>query len=456
MAKVFIAFCNAVAKDTPSSLPCFYETFIKGLSDAGNTIMVEITNIWTFPGIQCPLDIANKIKKFNPDICFLFNNCFYDISNIVECPIVIYEVDSFLYYQNKQVLYNNPNQFYYLVFQTHSIDVLQQELHVKKSRICHVPFFTEVHAKKEPLVNNICFVGSKFTNGDQESVIHNFMLLNPNNDDKLQLKKCLEIIVQNPYASVSDIEKTTGKLSDKVLTVINSSYIVPYLSDVRRIKGLTSVTQLGLSLHGPKNWLNDLAYDNLPLSYNPQYIFSLNDTEKLYNSHKIGININHIQATHGFGWRVADIMASNACLVSEFKPDFKTVFPDVEIPLFYSIDEAYDVCKKLLDNENMRLDIVAQCQEIINKRYRVQNALQTIEEFIGVKLSSKNHSNDGRVIFLPIIKQKQSHFSVRLKQITNSFGLFISSLPPFSLIGNGKLQTAFKKKVDKYIKITQD
>lgn len=393
MANVFIALYNGVDTNNLSRLPCFYETFINGLRKAGNAVMVETTNIWNFTKTECPHKLAAVIKNFNPDICFLFNNCFYDISKLVECPIVIYEVDSFLFYKNKEVLYKNPNRFYYFVPQTCSFDVLQNELRVDKRRICYVPFFTEIHSDiTEPMVNNICFVGSKFTNGDRDSI-------------------------------------------------------------VRRMKCLSSVAPLGLSLYGTKNWLNDLAYDNnLLLSYNPQHIVSLNDTQTLYNSHKIGININHIQAQTGFGWRVADIMASNACLVSEFKPDFAHLFSGVKIPFFESSDDAYDVCKKLLENENMRLDIVAQCQNVINQKYRFEHILQIIESFLGTNLRYTPKSGDNRVIFLPPLKaHSPGKTTIRIKQIIYSLVLFIASLPPIPFLTHGKLQAKIKVKLNRYI-----
>ncbi len=450
MARVFIALYNGIPTKDLSCLPCFYESFVDGLKNTGNTVMLETTNIWQFTETECPQKLAKTIKDFNPDVCFLFNNCFYDISHLVDCPIVIYEVDSFLFYKNKEVLYKNPNRFYYFVPQTCSFDVLQSELHVDKNRICYVPFFTEVRAKQEQMTNNICFVGSKFTDADK-SILHKFMLLSPKEAEIVQFRKCLELTVKNPYINLSDMEKNVGVLSDKVRSIMSDPYVIGCLSDMRRIKVLSSVSDLGLSLHGTENWLNDLAYDKLLLSYKPQKIFSLTDSEKLYNSHKIGININNIQAMTGFGWRVADITASNACLVSEYKPDFEILFPNIKIPSFTTSNEAYDVCKKLLENENMRLDIVAQCQDIIEKKYRLKNVLQTIEQFLGIKLINQKTDNNPNVIFLPSISPKETtYFKTRLKQIIYSFGLFVASLPFLQLITQ-KLQVKLKAKISRYI-----
>lgn len=448
MAKCFVAFYNALGGRDKPLIPCFYETFIDGLLKSGNEVLVETTNIWSFKTVKCPPHIAKKIKDFNPDVCFLFNNCFYDISNVVECPIVVYEVDSFLFYKNKTVLYQNPNRFLYFVPQTCSFDVLQKELHVDKNKICYVPFFTEVQATKEPLLNNICFVGSKFTDSDK-SLIHKFMLLNPTFEEKEQLKQVFSIVSKNPNITIPELEKQIGPVCDKCKSMLKDPYLVVFLSDVRRIKVLSAVADLGLTLYGTKNWTNDLPYNDLVLSYTPETVCSLSDTQKVYNSHKIGINVNNIQAATGFGWRVADIMASNACLVSEYRPDFTTLFPDIPIPFFDNPNEATAICNKLLKNKNMRQDIVAQCQAIIDKKYRFKHTLQIMEQFLGIQLRNKNHIDQAQ--YMPPINDKgPSVLKRRTKQIIYSLLLLVISLPVLHLVFDNKLQQKLKKKVNSY------
>ena len=52
------------------------------------------------------------------------------------------------------------------------------------------------------------------------------------------------------------------------------------------------------------------AFPELLLSYSPEVINNTISTQYFYNSSKIGFNTTHIQAKTGFGWRVADILAS--------------------------------------------------------------------------------------------------------------------------------------------------
>jgi len=81
------------------------------------------------------------------------------------------------------------------------------------------------------------------------------------------------------------------------------------------------------------------AFDYTPVT-------SIKLTEKLLNSSKIGINLYHAQAVTGFSWRVADIMASNSCLISPNKQDLQKLNPYMKIPTFETPEEAREICKK--------------------------------------------------------------------------------------------------------------
>ena len=108
-------------------------------------------------------------------------------------------------------------------------------------------------------------------------------------------------------------------------------------------------------------------------------VYSIQHNQDIYNRSKIGINVSHLQATSGFPWRVMDIMASNACLVTDKHEDFKRLFGKIPIPTYDSASEAYMVCKELLKDEARRREIVMQCQEVINNNYRFKHLLPKLE-----------------------------------------------------------------------------
>lgn len=389
MAKIFMAFFNGIAVENNNSvMPSFYESFIMELTNAGNEVKHCFHSHFGHQFNEpAPTDFINNLKSFNPDLIILFNNKFYDLSADFDCPIVIYEVDSPLYYSNKQSLKNNPDRYKFMVPQMGSVKVLNEELGIQKDNICCVPFFTSVKAEKIPQSTNISFIGSKFDGFYQDTAYTLFMKTLPSENEISQFRQVEECIKLDPFITKDKIIKKLDLKSNKVINNIYIEHFLMILSNIKRIQTLSQVADLGLDLYGTPNWATDLIYEpDLTLSYKHKQVYSLKHNQDIYNGSKICININHIQAVSGFSWRVSDIMASNGCLVSEHKSDLDRLFPNIPIPTFTNRYEAREVCLKLLNNENMRKDIVEQCQEVINEKCRFNNLSKTMEDFLGIDL----------------------------------------------------------------------
>ena len=73
-------------------------------------------------------------------------------------------------------------------------------------------------------------------------------------------------------------------------------------------------------------------------------------------------------------------------LVTDYHADFERLFGNIPIPTYDSAGEAYTVCRQLLNDEKRRSEIVAQCQEVIDRKYRFKHLLPKLEENSGVKL----------------------------------------------------------------------
>ena len=112
MSKIFMAFfAGNDYGNTHSVLPPFYESFISELSARNHKLYVVPHDIFSDHNwSEVTLDIEKEILEFNPDLCIIFNNAFYDISRVVSCPILIYSADSVLYYANKNSIKNNPSR----------------------------------------------------------------------------------------------------------------------------------------------------------------------------------------------------------------------------------------------------------------------------------------------------------------------------------------------------------
>ena len=209
----------------------------------------------------------------------------------------------------------------------------------------------------------------------------------PNEAEIEEFKKVLEYYAKQPFLTKEEIIQNLCIKSNKVIRYINPDILIWELSDTKRVRTLATVADLGLKIYGTPNWYKDLPYEpELTLSYINKYVYSLKHNQDIYNSSKIGININHLQAKSGFAWRVCDIMASNACLVTEYKPDIEKLFPKIPIPFFTNRFEAREQCIKLLKNENLRRDIVLSCQSVINEKYRFKHLIANIEDYLNISL----------------------------------------------------------------------
>ena len=390
MSRIFISFFNAVQHpDDPHAMPCFYESFIKELAERGNELLVMHHHVFSQDFGPLPESIKAKITEFSPDFAVIFNNAFYDLSEHFDFPVYIYEVDSVLYYSNKDVLLAKKDRFRYIVPQISSIDTVHDLLGVDRRHILHVPFFSSVRREDVPKTMNISFIGTRFTpcGGDGRVVWNRFMSSSPSAAEVKSFRRALDEVRHNPYIPQQKLrEKFCGEGPDTE-AFLNRDEMVSALSGSIRILTLSAVSDLGLVIFGTESWATENCADpNIPLSYNNRAVYSLKHNQDVYNASRLAINVNHVQATSGFSWRVCDILASDACLVSEYKPDFERCFPGVPIPLFTSRYEARELCRKLLDNENMRRDIVARCNEVIDAKFRFANLVPQLEDFLGFSL----------------------------------------------------------------------
>lgn len=388
MAKILVAFFNCMYDENDASaMPLFYEGFVKGLEDAGN-IVAAVSHPWFGADFgEIDKELAQTIIDFSPDICFVFNNCFYDLSDIVTCPIVVYEVDSPIYFSNKNVLKSKPDRFHYFLIQSSSKDILIDQYKVSDDHIFYVPSFSEVYAddNMKPQVN-ISFVGSKFTKVNT-NLFSRFLSGNPTEDEMNMWKKCLNEIKNNPQISVNELVSKYMITSELVASNLFVPEILQVLSEEKRIGVLAAVAELGLNLYGTSNWRNEYySHIELNFSYRDQKVYSIRHNQDVLNASRIGINVSHLQATSGFPWRIMDIMASNACLVTDYHSDFNQVFPELVkiLPIYSNCYEAYELCKNLIEDEKRRKDIVYRCNELINEKYRFVHLLRKMEEYSGV------------------------------------------------------------------------
>lgn len=389
--RIFCSFWNNITlgQDSPE-LPLYYEGLLKGLLDSGNHVLYHCTPFWYKEQTpHVPLQLLSSLQKFDPELIILFNNVFYDIdlSREFSCPVLVWEVDSPIYYSNKGFLKNN-HEVFYAVAASETVDVVMNMFGAERRQIIHIPFFTSIRNEPKEKNINISFIGTRFYSNDMMRL---FQASNPSEEDRRQFDAALNYVLSHPFGNMNELIAACGTTSLAVMESFEYDKACSLLSAARRTETLGAVADLGLHLYGSPTWI-DLEHPvRLALAYRNTPVYSIKHNQDIYNASKISISVSHIQATSGFPWRVVDIMASSSCLVSDYHSDFRKFFPNAPIPCFNSPFEAREICQRLLKNEAERNDIVAACNEQISDNFRVQHILDLIGDFIGLRLYNEQY-----------------------------------------------------------------
>lgn len=393
MAKIFVAlnnFCRI--PENYSAMPPFYESFVNGLKDAGNEVKCFQTKIVSghkrCEG-EVPQELAGILSAFCPDLCIFFNNNFWDVSKIVECPIVIYDVDSPLEWQNKEAIEANLGRYLFVYNQSKGKEVLDETFHPEEKQSCYIPFFSELrHDSSVEFENNIVFLGTNWV-WKGYNFLNSFIRQDPTKEDVQKAMEVMQEYIHQPLKPAAELYYDLENCPHDRIDFGNLSRASFEISGLRRIRYLNAVADLGLEVNG-YYWDIDMMnyFPELLACVRHKTIWTKEDSEKYYNSAKIAMNSNHIQAVNGFSFRVCDILSSNACLVSEKSADLKEFFPFV--PTFESPAEAREQCIKLLNDESLRQDIVARSHEVIDRNFRFANVLAGLEELTGLCLHTEH------------------------------------------------------------------
>lgn len=377
-------------------MPPFFESFLNGLKDAGNEVYCYQTKKTTGRGFEneIPENYLDIVRSFDPELCIFFNNNFWDISDIVDCPIIIYDVDSPLEWQLIDNIKENTDRYRFVYNQTKSRDLLSEEFGIQDHQCRYIPFFSEIRSDENAeYKRNIAFLGTNWS-WKGYNFLNGFIRKNPSASD---IEKAIEVIneyTKYPFKPSHEIYYKLENCPHDRINLGDLRRCAIEISGYRRIQYLQAVADLGLEIRG-NFWTIDMMnyYPEVLSCVRSEQIWTKADSEELYNTSKIAMNTKHIQAENGFSFRVCDIMASNACLITERCNDLVTLFPEVDIPTFESPAEARELCKKLIENENMRLEITAAAHEAIDKRFRFKNVLEALEDFTDMTLRSEEEGS---------------------------------------------------------------
>lgn len=331
--------------------------------------------------------LLQTIHDFNPEIVLNFNNCLpqncYDVLN-EKCKICAVDADApSVAFWNKDIIQKYLNRFMFLGLQSYSKKMYEDWLGIKltNKNYLYFPPATIVKNKKLKQDKNISFIGSNF-----------YPLQVPVGDDfygpdGIALYNAFE---KNYFLTIDEAKKICTHSSNVEWMYEN---VRAYYCGQDRLRYMQQLTDLGFTFYGVR-WWNHIAYYDFDLAkcFDATPKVTLQENAWVYNTSKISVNFSHPLAKSSFSWRVMDIMASNACLLMEDKPDWHDLFDkylskDVLDVIIYK--DRFDMRQKaikLLKNEKLRLKCVAELNNAIEKNGRWEIRFKSLEKFLGIKL----------------------------------------------------------------------
>ncbi len=401
MAKILFSTIGFGIKE----LYCYYDQFTNALKEAGNEILVMtsdkiIRNGWSSNNHFSHINekkLDEYIKDFAPDLVIAANNVLYNhVPKIVDCPIIVFGADKAVGFADKDDLRRNADRYYFIYETSDCGKQIKDLFNPKESRMIMMPTATDLRAEDVEQNTNISFIGTNF-NFTHKFKEH-FLQKGPK-DLPVKFAQFYEMYKKFPR---DGIEKNLAKLglSQNVVGKIGELDLLNIMSGNKRTQTLAAVADLGLEVYGHDNWIDTVDFSfELMLSYRKEKIITAKQNQDLYNRSKLAINLSHEQALDNFSWRVRDIMATNACLVSDYRKNLEVYFGKyVKIPTFTNTFEAHDLCRKLLADEIWRKEVVQGCQLAIEEEHRFKYRLRDMEQVVGVQLL--NNQKIGSIRFL--------------------------------------------------------
>lgn len=427
MAKVLLCFSSHIYVDNEFKIVSYYEGLIKAFQEHNNQVLVVNTadflnKPWDGKNKEsqfCKVqDIRRDITNFSPDLIISFNNSKLSfLEEEFDCPIVIWEADSFTFYNDRDRIRLNPKRYHYFCL---SNNVRKQVLSVgaPENQVHMINSGTAVSCENLEKQHNVSFIGSYFSG---PVGLASFLA----KEHQEEVKEAINYLSSNFYVEPSRYLKERNM--EAVLEYVKPKDFGSISTAHNRNSTLSVMTEFGLALYGTRSWQSiATSLPSLALSFDQTPVYSLKHNQDIYNKSYINLNISHAQAVDGFSWRVMDIMASNGCLLSTENDGLKRFTKGfVDIPMFRSSGEAYMAARKILNDESYRRDIVEGSHACIEEKGRWKHRFKEIEEVIGVSLCDSG--DKGEVIYLSRNDYPSSLYSLYAKSV--SFADFITPKP---------------------------
>jgi spore maturation protein CgeB len=334
----------------------------------------------------------SEIEKLKPDMVLA-----YDFSGYIQTPdgyllrqlgvpLIALHYDNPFYTIDDKLdaeLRNYPENYYNFIWDRYYLDVYKSKGYKNGHPVLLAADPEWFHPQPVQTSNSFAFVGGIKLNPNIETnqppIVRNF--IDTAIDLKIKhsavplMKICQELIELPLYEAIKKAYNKDIGLLWRIHYLIQTYGTYIYRNDV-----LNRIDNVKLHLYGTDDWQKDNFICHGKVNYG-------SDLSRIYQQHAVNINLSSLQLETSVNNRVFDAYASNAFLLSDYKQDMESLFPDywqhitftnldslVEKGLYYLAHErerralAYELHKQILGNHtySRRLQQILQS---INRNY---------------------------------------------------------------------------------------
>lgn len=399
-----------------SKLDIYLDEFVKNFAELGFGVDVYIANEYVKSaglfGISSKINVHKLDKRIasrNYKFILSVNNALLtrEIKALKKQKVISLVVDDFNHLFNHDCagLYD---QFQYadeIVFSSNSH---KKRLELNKGNldvpIHFFPTATSLHTKPPtectpPKKHNISLVANLLDTFDFGSLCQ-YCGDSPNR--MLLLKRAVTAVREGNAISFEDCAGNDSLLDllDEVkwTELFFEMQVQNLISNEARIAMTERLSIAGLALYGNDQWLAASAFYPKILGYfhSGKVISSHKDVMQIYNSSKICINVPQVQTGSALPYRVIDILASDALLVTEFHSEsdlFAMFGKDCPVLMYRNVNDLVSICDHYLLHEDERLSLVQRCNALVEKGFSFKDRCLDLIAIVNLDCVSDSDSD---------------------------------------------------------------
>lgn len=363
-----------------------YDAMLNGLMEAGNDVLC--IDCASNKRDSIPQSLKYKIIGFDPDVCIICNFGFWDLTEIVNCPIVLFDIDSINHMGMATMsrLHNTLDRYKIISSSDADVQICKDKLGAKDSQVFVSPLFIDlgVSAVKEDMPINILYFGENKTREGYKELV-DFLSSNPTIKERVIANDIIEEFIKDPMMEfISELDTIKCKVWEK-MKIANKEQATSRLLGVNKLEFLSYIAELGLTIKGTR-WFEESIYyyPELAIAAKNHKNYSYNSIDNVLNDSKICLYFNEGPYVRGEYLRILEMLSSSSCLVAQKGGKHDLLLEKAGVPSFETKEELYDVCKELLANEKKRAAIVRKANKVVKQAFTVDKFLEILNKATGL------------------------------------------------------------------------